>query len=142
MALAHRLLPMSTDVIGPGLVGIVSDAPAVRAFYRDAIGLPPGSESGECAYFAAGETGLIEILSSQSSTAANQGDDAPAVGLLVVDLDSFLRQLDLSSVGHLRVFERRDDAEVHRWVYFEDPCGTVLLVVERTITAPRGLGHE
>ena len=124
---------MSTGVIGLGFVGIVSDDPAVRAFYRDAIGLQLLSESDDLAYFAAGETGRIEVLSSGSPTAARQRSDAPAVGLLVVDLDSFLRQLDLSAVGHSRVMQWRDDAEVHRWAYFQDPCGTVLLALERTM---------
>lgn len=73
MALARGQLPMNAGVIWLGFVGIVSDDPAVRACYRDAIGqtAPEGRWPGTLLSAAPEVTGCLEALQSFERSCAD-----------------------------------------------------------------------
>jgi catechol 2,3-dioxygenase-like lactoylglutathione lyase family enzyme len=120
------------NVKGIAWLGIVSDDPAVRAFYADVLGLPVLDETAAYAYYAVNDMTHLEVLASTSGTAQHQRHDAPAVGFLVEDVAAGVAALRQAGVGLLtEVKEWRSETEIHRWVTFADPAGNILLLLER-----------
>jgi catechol 2,3-dioxygenase-like lactoylglutathione lyase family enzyme len=120
------------NIIGIAWIGLVSDEAAMRAFYAQVLRLPLLDETAHYAYYAVDAVTRLEILASASRTAAQQRADAPAIGFLVSDLDQGVAELQAAGVTvRLPVQEWRSGENVHRWVYFTDPAGNVLLLLER-----------
>lgn len=130
MAVAHWEL--SVNIKGIAWLGIVSDDPAVRDFYTHTLQLNLLDETEKYAYYAVDPIIRLEILASTSNTAKLQRLDAPAIGFLVDDLDQSVEQLQDKGVRLLtEVKEWRSGEIIHRWIYFADPVGNVLLLLER-----------
>lgn len=120
------------NIKGIAWLGIVSDDPAVRDFYTHVLQLKLLDETDEYAYYAVDAVTRLEILASTSGTAKLQRSDAPAIGFLVDNLDLALRELERAGIAlRTPVEEWRSGEIVHRWFYFADPAGTVLLLLER-----------
>lgn len=120
------------NIQGIAWLGLVSDDPALRDFYTNVLGLPLLEDTANYAYYAVGEMTRLEILASRSTTAARQRLDAPAVGFLVDDLDQALTELRAAGIMlQGDVYEWRSGPVVHRWLYFNDPVGNILLLLER-----------
>jgi catechol 2,3-dioxygenase-like lactoylglutathione lyase family enzyme len=123
---------MSIEVIGIAWIGIVSDDPAARDFYQHTLKLPVLESTANYAYFSIDDRARLEILASHTPTASRQNAHAPAIAFLVSDLDAALTHLRDQGVG-LRsdILSWQSDTERHRWVYFADPAGNILLLLER-----------
>ncbi|MCW5875382.1 MAG: VOC family protein [Anaerolineales bacterium] len=117
---------------GIAWIGIVSDDSAVRDFYTHTLQLKLLDEAQDYVYYAVDEVARLEILASASRTAAQQRPDAPAIGFLVDDLDESVAELSAQGVQLLTdIKEWRSGEILHRWVYFADPGGNILLLLER-----------
>lgn len=130
MAVAHRELPMKIQ--GIGWLGLVSDRPETRKFYKDVLGLNLIDETPAYAYYKITEKEYLEILPSDSPFGKRQRNGAPAIGFLVENLDNAIQELAQAGVElKSKIEEWRSDTEHHRWAYLEDPDGQVLLLMER-----------
>lgn len=120
------------NIKGVAWLGIVSDDPAVRDFYTSILQLKLLDETDTYAYYAVDAITRLEILASASSTAKLQRSDAPAIGILVDDIESSVQELESAGVRMLTAIkEWRSGEIVHRWIYFADPAGNILLLLER-----------
>lgn len=120
------------NIKGIAWLGIVSDDPAMRDFYARTLQLRVLEEASSYAYYAIDEHARVEIVSSSSGTATHQRRDSPAIGFLVDDLEAGIRALeDAGVVLRSEVLEWRSTVARHRWAYFADPAGNVLLLLER-----------
>ena len=120
------------NILDIGWVGLVGDRPETRRFYARLLGLRLIEEKPAYAYYAINTVTHLEVLSTGSHLASRQRAGAPAIGFRVDHLDSAVQELEVAGV-ELRsgIEERRSDDERHRWVYFEDPEGHTLLLLER-----------
>jgi catechol-2,3-dioxygenase len=121
----------SLGVRGVVWIGLVSDRPETRAFYRDVLGLEPVVEDATHTDFAVGERDRLEVLASDTRTARRHRQGAPAFGLLVDDLEASLDQVRSNGypVGG-EIHRWQDHAEAYRWAYLEDPEGHVLQLID------------
>jgi catechol 2,3-dioxygenase-like lactoylglutathione lyase family enzyme len=120
------------NIKGIAWLGIVSDDPAAREFYARILHLRVLEEAPTYAYYAIDEHARLEIVSNSSETAKRQRQDSPAIGFLVDDLEAGMRALEDGGVAlRSEVNEWRSTVARHRWVYFADPAGNVLLLLER-----------
>jgi catechol-2,3-dioxygenase len=120
-------------ILGIAWLGFVSDNPDMRRFYGEVLGLPLDEETEEMAYYRINETSHLEILSTDSATANNQKTEAPAVAFLVADLDAAATKLQAAGTrASSEIREWSSPEETHRWLYFEDPEGNILLLMERS----------
>jgi predicted enzyme related to lactoylglutathione lyase len=120
------------NITGVAWLGIVSDDPATREFYARTLRLKLLDQADSYAYYAVDEHARVEILGSSSETARHQRPDAPAIGFLVDDLDAAVDELRDAGVSLLTdVKEWRGESARHRWVYFTDPAGNILLLLQR-----------
>ena len=119
-------------ILGIGWLGLVSDRPETRQFYAKVLELKLIAEEPTYAYYIVNETTHLEILSTRSRLANRHRESALAIGFLVDDLDSAIQQL-IAAGAKVRgeIEEWRSDEERHRWIYFEDPEGHTLLLLER-----------
>jgi catechol 2,3-dioxygenase-like lactoylglutathione lyase family enzyme len=119
-------------ILGVGWLGLVSDKPETRRFYASVLGLDLAEEVPAYAYFTISETTHLEILAPATRLAKRQHPGAPALGFLVEDLDGAVQELNAAGVSLTSGIEEwRSDREIHRWIYFEDPEGHTLLLLER-----------
>ncbi|GAB4515195.1 MAG: hypothetical protein OHK0046_18340 [Anaerolineae bacterium] len=120
------------NIKGIAWIGIVSDDPEVRRFYTSTLQLQVMDEADSYAYYAVDAVTRLEILASASGTAKLQRSNAPAVGFLVDDIAASVQELKEDGVHLLTdIKEWRSGEVVHRWVYFNDPAGNTLLLLER-----------
>jgi catechol 2,3-dioxygenase-like lactoylglutathione lyase family enzyme len=120
------------NIKGIAWLGIVSDDPAVRDFYTRTLQLNLLDETDKYAYYAVDPVTRLEILASASDTARQQHSNGPAIGFLVDDLETSVRELENDGVRLLTdIKEWRSGEIVHKWVYFADPAGNILLFLER-----------
>jgi catechol 2,3-dioxygenase-like lactoylglutathione lyase family enzyme len=120
------------NIKGIAWLGIVNDDLATRDFYAGGLKLRVLEGTATYAYYAVDEHARIEILSSSSETAAQLRQASPAIGSLVDDLEAGMRALADAGVAlRSEVSEWRSTVARHRWVYFADPAGSVLLLLER-----------
>jgi len=130
VAVAYREL--SVKILGIGWLGLIGDHPETRQFYAKTLGLNLVAEEPTYAYYSINETTHLEILSTGSRLANRQREGAPAVGFLVDDLDHAVQELTAAGATlKSEIEEWRSDDERHRWIYFEDPEGHTLLLLER-----------
>jgi catechol 2,3-dioxygenase-like lactoylglutathione lyase family enzyme len=119
-------------ILGIGWLGLVGDHPETRRFYATVLGLSLTDDKPAYAYFTISETAHLEILSPGTRLATRQRKGSPSVGFLVEDLDSAVQELKAAGVKlKSEIEEWHSDDEFHRWVYFEDPEGHTLLLLER-----------
>ena len=124
-------------VSGIGWLGLVSDRPETRRFYAKVLGLNLVEDTPAYAYYAIDETTNLEILARDTRLARIQDGCCPAVGLLVEDLDSAVRELKAAGANLKgEIEEWRSDNERHRWIYFEDPDGHTLLLMHKQRGGP------
>jgi catechol 2,3-dioxygenase-like lactoylglutathione lyase family enzyme len=128
--MAYRKLPVK--ILGLGWLGLVSDKPETRHFYAAVLGLSLAEATPAYAYFSIDEHVYLEILASDTRLAARQRSRSPALGFLVEDLDRAVLELQAAGVHLKSAIEAwLSDGESHRWIYFEDPEGHTLLLLER-----------
>lgn len=119
-------------ILGIAWLGLVSDDAATRQFYTHTLGLKLLDEKEDYAYYAVDAVTRLEILASASATARQQRADAPAIGFLVAELDASKAELEQAGAKLLTdIKEWRSGEIVHRWFYFADPAGNILLLLER-----------
>lgn len=119
-------------ILGIGWLGLISDQQEMRQFYAKVLGLNLIDEDPTYAYYTVNQTAHLEILSPRSRLANRQREGAPAIGFLVDDLDNAAQELTAAGVKlKSEIEEWYSDDERHRWVYFEDPEGHTLLLLER-----------
>jgi catechol 2,3-dioxygenase-like lactoylglutathione lyase family enzyme len=130
VAMAYRELPMK--ILGIGWLGLVSDRSETRQFYKEVLGLNLLEEKPAYAYYKINEKEFLEILPADSPLGRRQRNGAPAIGFLVEELDNAVKELMEAGVEFKSEIEEwRSDTEQHRWIYFEDPDGITLLLLER-----------
>ena len=120
------------NILGVGWIGLVSDRPQTRRFYKQVLGLRLIEQKPAYAYYTINAATHLEVLSTASRLAGRQRADAPAIGFRVDHLDNAVQELGVAGV-ELRsgIEEWRSDNEQHRWVCFDDPEGHTLLLLER-----------
>lgn len=130
MAVAYRELPVK--VLGVGWLGLMSDKPETRQFYAEVLGLNLTEDQPTYSYFIINETTHLEVLSPDTHLTLRQHKGSPTLGFLVEDLESAVRELRVAGVSlKSEIEEWRSDNEIHRWIYFEDPEGHTLVLLER-----------
>jgi catechol 2,3-dioxygenase-like lactoylglutathione lyase family enzyme len=127
---ARRKLPIG--VRGIGWLGLVGHRLETRSFYSRILGLTVVSESPEYVYFRVAEDTYLELFAPAAPEARRLSATDPAVGFLVDRLEPAVARLEAAGVRTTSdIQEWSSSAEVHRWIYFEDPDGRVLLLLER-----------
>lgn len=118
---------------GIAWIGLVSDNPDMRRFYSDVLGIRLSEETQDMDYYQLNGDTHLEIVASDTATAASQRADAPAIAFLVEDLESAVKELKAAGAAKLtEIREWSSEEETHRWAYFEDPGGNTLLLMERS----------
>jgi catechol 2,3-dioxygenase-like lactoylglutathione lyase family enzyme len=116
---------------GLAWLGVVSDRPETRAFYREALGLEQLAEDASYAYLKIDERARLEVLASDTQTARRHRPGAPVFGFLVDDVEAALDEVRAKGYPvEGTIHEWRDDTEVHRWTYLQDPEGHILQLVD------------
>lgn len=120
------------NIIGIAWIGMVSDDPAMRHFYQHILGLKLLDESDTYAYYQIDPIARLEILARLSKTAQLQHHHAPAIGFLVENIEQSVQELKNAHIALLSDIQEWRSGEIwHRWVYFADPAGNTLLLLER-----------
>jgi catechol 2,3-dioxygenase-like lactoylglutathione lyase family enzyme len=119
------------SIRGVAWLGLVSDRPETRAFYRETLGLEQVAEDASYAFFKIDDRARLEVLASDTQTARRHKPGAPVFGFLVDDVEAALDEV--RSKGYAAdgtIHEWHDETEAHRWTYLEDPEGHVLQLVD------------
>jgi catechol 2,3-dioxygenase-like lactoylglutathione lyase family enzyme len=119
-------------ILGIAWIGLVSDHPEIRTFYKRLFDLKAKEETPNYMYFIINEMTHLEILPTKSKMATRQKAGVPAIGFLVDDLNEAVKELEEFSVSKKSGIEEwKSETSVHRWIYFSDPEGHTLLLLER-----------
>lgn len=86
-------------VLGIGWIGLIGEHPQTRQFYTKLLGLNLAEDKPAYAYYTVNEAVYLEILSPESRLATRQHKGAPAIGFLVSDVDSAVKELKAAGVN-------------------------------------------
>ncbi len=128
--MAHRELPIG--IRGVAWLGLVGHAADTRSFYSEVLELPLVEESTQYAYFRVAEQTYLELFAPTAPEARRLGATDPAIGFLVERFEPAVARLKAAGARITSDIEEwSSSSEVHRWIYFDDPEGRVLLLLER-----------
>jgi predicted enzyme related to lactoylglutathione lyase len=117
-------------LVWPAWIGVVAgDLDALRAFYRDVLGLSLTEEGPDYVQFEIGEGNVFEVIARDPSVP--QYDEVGySVAFMVEDIRAAARELEGRGVERLSDIEGGPESGQY-WCYFRDPEGNRFEIAQR-----------